>query len=86
MVLGSMPGSGRSPGKGNGNPSQHSCLENPMDAGGWWATVHRVAKSQTRPSHFTTKVVLMTLSAGQQQSHRQRKTVDTGRRGKERVG
>ena len=42
-----IPGSGRSPGGGNGNPLQYSCLENPMDRGAWWATVHRVAKSQT---------------------------------------
>ena len=39
--LGSIPGSGRSPGEGNGNPLQYSCLENPMDGGAWWATVHR---------------------------------------------
>ena len=45
--LGSIPGSGRSPGEGNGNPLQYSCLENSMDRGVWWATVHRVAKSQT---------------------------------------
>ena len=44
---GSIPGSGRSPGKGNGNPLQYSYLENPMDGGGWWAAVHGVAKSQT---------------------------------------
>ena len=46
--LGSIPGSGRSPGEGNGNPLQYSCLENPMDGGAWWATVHLVAKSWTR--------------------------------------
>ena len=40
----SIPGSGRSPGEGNGNPPQYSCLENPMVRGAWWATVHRVAK------------------------------------------
>ena len=44
---GSIPGSGRSPEEGNGKPLQHSCLENPMDEGAWWATVHGVAKSQT---------------------------------------
>ena len=44
---GSIPGSGRSPGEGNGNPLQHSCLENPMDGGAWWATVHGVAESRT---------------------------------------
>ena len=47
---GSTPGSGRSPGEGNGNPLQYSCLENPMDRGAWWATVHGVAKSCTRLS------------------------------------
>ena len=41
---------GRSPGEGNGNPLQHSCLGNPMDRGAWWATVHGVAKSQTQLS------------------------------------
>ena len=51
--LHSMPGSGRLPGEGNGNPLQHSCLENPMDRGAWWATVHGVAKSQTRLIDFT---------------------------------
>ena len=51
--LGSIPGSGRSPGEGNSNSLQYSCLENPMDRGAWWATVHGVAKSQTRLSDFT---------------------------------
>ena len=41
----SIPGSGRSPGGGNGNPVQYSCLENPMDLGAWWATVHGVTES-----------------------------------------
>ena len=50
--LGSIPGSGRSPGEGNGNPLQYSCLENPMDRGAWWATVHGVAKSRTQLSDF----------------------------------
>ena len=45
---GSFLGWGRSPGGGQGNPLQHSCLENPMDRGAWQATVHRVAKSQTQ--------------------------------------
>ena len=40
-----FPGSGRSPGEGNGNSLQYSCLENSMDRGAWWATVHGVAKS-----------------------------------------
>ena len=42
-----IPGSGRSSGGGDGNPLQHSCLENPMDRGAWIATVHRVSKSRT---------------------------------------
>ena len=45
--LGSIPGSGRSPGEGNGYPLQYSCLENPMGREAWWATVYGVAKSQT---------------------------------------
>ena len=45
--LGSIPGLGRSPGEGDGNPLQYSCLENPMDRGAWWATVHGVAKTDT---------------------------------------
>ena len=51
--LGSIPGSGRSPGEGNGDPLQYSCLENPMDGGGWWATVHGVTKSRTGLGDFT---------------------------------
>ena len=45
--LGSIPGSGRSLGEGNDNPFQYSCLENPMNRGAWWATVHEVANSWT---------------------------------------
>jgi len=45
---GLIPGSGRSSGEGNGNPLQYSCLGNPMARGAWWATAHRVAKSQTQ--------------------------------------
>ena len=51
--LGSIPGSGRSPGEGNGNPLQYSCLENPMGGGAWWATIHGVVKSWTRLRDFT---------------------------------
>ena len=51
--LGLIPGLGRSPGEGNDNLLQYSCLENPMDRGALWATVHGVAKSQTRLSDFT---------------------------------
>ena len=46
----SIPGSGRSPGKGNGNPLQYACLKNPMDRGAWWATIHGIEKSRTRLS------------------------------------
>ena len=53
--LGSIPGSGRSPGEGNGNPLQYSCLENPMDRGAWWATVHGVTKSDFASLHFVTQ-------------------------------
>ena len=51
--LGSVPGLRRSPGEGNGNPLQYSCLENPMDGEASQATVHGVAKSRTQLSDFT---------------------------------
>ena len=54
-VLGSISGVGRSPGEGNGNPLQYSCLGNPMDGGAWWVTVHGVAKSLTWPSTGATQ-------------------------------
>ena len=53
--LGSIPGSGRSPGEGNGNPLQYSCLKNPVDRGAWWATVHgsqRVGHDWATSLHF----------------------------------
>ena len=53
--VGSIPGSGRSPGIGNGNPLQYYCLENPMDKAAWWATIHGTAKSQTQLSTCTTQ-------------------------------
>ena len=52
VTVGLIPGSGRSPGGGNGNPLQYSCLENPMDRGAWWATVHGVTQSQTQLSTY----------------------------------
>ena len=55
---GLIPGSGRSPGEGNGNPLQYSRLENSMDGGAWWATVHGVAKSQTQLSNFTSLMLI----------------------------
>ena len=51
--MGLIPGSGTSPGGGHGNTLQYFGLENPMDRGAWWATVHGVVKSQTRLSDFT---------------------------------
>ena len=50
----SILGSGRPPGRGHGNPLQYSCLENPIDRGAWWATVHRVPQSQTRLQRLST--------------------------------
>ena len=54
---GSIPGSGRSPGGGNGNQLQCPCLGNPLNGGAWWATVHGVAKSQTQLNNFTITMV-----------------------------
>ena len=59
---GSIPGSGRSPGEGNGTPLQYSCLENPMDRGAWQATVHGVTESWTRLSTSTCAQGLQTAS------------------------
>ena len=51
--MSSIPGLGRSPGEGDGNPLQYSCLENPMDGEAWWATVHGVTElDMTEPLHF----------------------------------
>ena len=52
--VGLIPGLERSPGEGNGNPAQYSCLENPMDRGAWQATVHGVAKCQTQLKQLST--------------------------------
>ena len=56
--LGLIPGSGRSPGEGNGNPLQYSCLENPMDRGAWQATVHGVTKNQDTTERLTYEIYL----------------------------
>ena len=53
-----IPGSGRSPGEGNGNPLQYSYLGNPMDRGAWWATVHGVTKSWARQNDLATNHTL----------------------------
>ena len=58
---GSVPGLGRSPGEGNGNPLQYSCLENSMDGGTWWAAVHGVPKSWTWLSDFTFTLPLSSM-------------------------
>ena len=55
--VGSIPGSGRCPGEGNGSPLQYSCLENPTDRGAWWATVHGVSKGWTRLKQLSTVVI-----------------------------
>ena len=51
--MGSVPGSGRSPGGGHGNPLQYSCLENLTDRGAWWAIVHGVTESWTQPKRLS---------------------------------
>ena len=61
--MNSIPGLGRSPRGGNGNPLQYSCLENPMGRGAWWATVHRVTKNQTRLSDSTFMFPLKSLTS-----------------------
>ena len=59
--VGSIPGSGRSPGEGSDNPLQYSCLENSMDRGAWWATVHRFTESDTtEATKHTLSVLIMT--------------------------
>ena len=52
--MGLIPGLGRSPGGGHGTPLQYSCLENPIDRGAWWATVHGVSKSRTGLKQLST--------------------------------
>ena len=61
---GLIPGSGRSPGEGNGNPLQNSCLENPMNREAWQATVHGVTNSQTQLSdkHFYYNYIVETIN------------------------
>ena len=73
---GSIPGSERSPGEGNSNPLQYSCLENPMDRGAWWATVHGVAKSRTWLSDFTSTSQKL-QSSGQILRSRQTRWLET---------
>ena len=58
---GLIPGSGRSPGGGNGNPLQYSCLGNPMDRGAWWATAHEVAKNWTKLSDWACMIIVTNI-------------------------
>ena len=58
--VGSIPGSGRSPEGGHGNPLQYACLENPMDRGAWQTAVHRVAKSRTQLKQLSTHTYVYT--------------------------
>ena len=67
--LGLIPGLGRSPGEGNGNPLQYPCLENLMDRGAWWATDHGVTKSWTQQSYFTFFLSFASILATSFQSH-----------------
>ena len=69
--VGSIPESGRSPGEGNGNPLQYSCLGNPKDRGAWQATLHGAAKSQTRLSEHTQNVKTSGWGEGKRHLHRE---------------
>ena len=60
--MGLIPGSGRFPEGGHGNPLQYSCLENSMDRGAWWATVHRVAKNQTGLKRLSTHADIVLIA------------------------
>ena len=76
-----IPGLGRSSGEGNGNPLQYSCLENPMDGGAWWVTVHGVTKSQTRLRDFThslTHIILKLLKEKKKPSQTGERLKDNG--------
>ena len=62
---GSIPGLGRSPGGGQSNPPQCSCLENPMDRGAWQATVHRITESRTQLKRLSTNILIQKLLTGE---------------------
>ena len=66
--MGLISGLGRSSRGGNGTPLQYSCLENPMDRGAWWATVHEVAKSQTQQSRYVPYVPEIRIHFGRYNS------------------
>ena len=75
---GLIPGSGRSPGEGNGNLLQYSCLKNFMERGAWWATVQGVAKSQTRLSTCTHILWLKIMKAPKRKSYHHKYLHTTG--------
>ena len=77
---GSLPGSGRSPGGGNSSPLQYPCLENPMDRGAWWATVHGVAKSQTQLSMSPSLLIEMLLERNPLNKNKSHKEYDVCQR------
>ena len=64
--VGSIPGLGRTPGGGNGNPLLYSCLENSIHSGSWWATVHGVLKSQTRLSNRAQHIACSQIESGKE--------------------
>ena len=64
---GLIPSSGRSPGEGNGNPLQYTCLENPMDRGAWWAIVHMVTKQSDETDLKTARYLSVSGPSRQQQ-------------------
>ena len=68
--MGLIPGSGRSPRGGHGNPLQYSCLENPMDRGAWQATVHRITKSQTQLKQLSARARARTHTHTHTHTHR----------------
>ena len=80
--MGSIPGLGRSPGRGQDNPFQYSCLENSVDRGAWQATVHGVAKSQTRLQRLGTHTYTIT---GERRGRSRQGRGSTLRRGEGRV-
>ena len=61
--LGSIPGSEKSPGEGDSNPLQYSCLEKPLDRGAWWAVAHRITKSWTRLRSMVIHIYIYTYNS-----------------------
>ena len=82
--LGLIPGLGRSPGEGNGNPFQYPCLENPIDRGAWWAIVHGVTKSRTWLVEKCSSTVQRLAYRGWHRVKRQEELLTGGERGDQR--